>query len=310
MRKVFISDENLNRIIQLRQSGNSWLKIQEQTDVRRRSAQKAYEDWQRNQSIEELKDARVHVAADIFRNHVDELIRIIDLLANVLDIPTVRNIKMHADEYLNFLWEKDYKEKMNYAPTHIVDQRERKRFIRDYQILLKSLEYHTREKVHWKSLENWKAAWNKCLDYASPFNEEIDSLAADVSFNTLLLEALNIESNNNEEMLKISDVVLDVIWGNIYDGTLDAENPKIEVGKDLVERLLPLHYEKEQLETVAQLIIEIAGNFIRKRKKDIILPLMEKISELNEVIRPFEEELNPLVLRPLIIRTRCDICPV
>ena len=63
MRKRYVSDDELNQIIKLKQAGASWLNIQNQTGVPRRSAGKSYEGWQRSQSIEELKAARVNVAA-------------------------------------------------------------------------------------------------------------------------------------------------------------------------------------------------------------------------------------------------------
>ena len=46
MRKRYISDNELNQIIKLKQAGASWLMIQNQTGVPRRSAHNAYEDWQ------------------------------------------------------------------------------------------------------------------------------------------------------------------------------------------------------------------------------------------------------------------------
>ena len=172
MRKRYVSDGELNQVIKLKQSGASWMMIQNQTGVPRRSAQKAYEDWQRSQSIDELKAARVDVAAEEFRKHVDQLINLVESLARGLEVPKTPKITMNAEGYLDSLLEKIYREPKGYDITQIIETRESQRFLREYHMLLKSLEYHTREKVHWQLLERWKEAWNACTDHLNNFENE------------------------------------------------------------------------------------------------------------------------------------------
>ena len=50
MKKRLLADDEFNQVLKLKQAGASWLKIQREAGIPRRIAQRAYEDWQRNQS--------------------------------------------------------------------------------------------------------------------------------------------------------------------------------------------------------------------------------------------------------------------
>lgn len=309
MRKRYVSDGELNRVIILKQSGASWMMIQDQTGVPRRSAQKAYEDWQRSQSIDELKAARVDVAAEEFRKHVDQLINLVESLANGLNIPETPKIIMNAEDYLDLLLEKIYRKIQGYDLIQTIENRERKRFLREYHMLLKSLEYHTREKVHWQLLEQWKKAWNDCKGSLIIYENEVDALASNIIDKDANL-IKTIDDQTKEKMAEImAHVVLDVIWQKITDGTLDSENPELDISFTLVERMVTRHIKKDLLKRLEEIMSQAAETFCIERKEDIIQPLLDTVSRLNEVISVLEEMLNPLVLRPLILRTRCYLCP-
>jgi len=310
VRKRFVSDNELNQIIRLKQSGASWLKIQDQTGVPRRSAKQAYDDWQRSQSIEELKAARVDVAAEEFRKHVDLLLKLADSIAVGLKVPETPQVTMNADQFLESLWEKMYRELRNYQPGQSIEYRERWRFIREYHMLLKSLEYHTREKVHWQLLERWKEAWDNCREHRNNFENEASTIAANIrEEETKLIEDIDNRSQQYNAAERMAESVLHAIWQNIADGTLDPEKPEIEFGFDSVDRIVTIPDEKDLYKKVAGILSQVTEAFCIERKEDIIQPLLGDVSRMNEAISTLEEMLNPLVLRPLILRTRCDLCP-
>jgi len=180
MRKKYVSDEELYQIIKLHQSGASWLMIQNRSGVPRRSAKKAYEDWMRNQSIEELKAARVNIAAEEFREHVDLLIKLAESVVDGMKVPETNKVTINADESLYSLWEKKYRELKNYNPDKTIEKREKQRILRDYRMLLKSLQYHTREKVRWEVLDEWKQAWNNAVDYSKELRLEITEVIGNI----------------------------------------------------------------------------------------------------------------------------------
>ncbi len=228
MRKRYVSDDELNQIIKLKQAGASWLMIQNQTGVPRRSARNAYEDWQRSQSIDELKAARVGIAAEEFRKHVDLLIIVAETLAGGLEVPATPKMTINADELLYSLWEKSYRGIKNYQPDKTIETRERQRFIREYQMLLKSLQYHTQEKVHWEVLKDWKQAWNSSISHLKRLEKEANSIAENIiKTDASLFETINSKSGQDKVEGRLAQTVLNVIWQNIVDGTLNTENPEI-----------------------------------------------------------------------------------
>jgi len=47
-----------------------------------------------------------------------------------------------------------------------------------------------------------------------------------------------------------------------------------------------------------------------KLKSDLIQKMKEEVSKMQENASQLEAVLNPLVLRPIILNTQCDICPI
>ena len=310
MRKRYVSDDELNQIIKLKQAGASWLKMQNQTGVPRRSARNAYEDWQRSQSIDELKAARVGVATEEFRKHVDLLINVAESLAGGLEVPATPKTTKNADELLYSLWDKSYQELKNFQPGKTIEIRKRQRYIREYQMLLKSLQYHTQEKVHWEVLEDWKQAWNSSINHLKRLEGKADSIADNITkTDASLFEIINSKNGQDKVEGRLAQAVLTVIWQNIVDGTLNTENPEIYFSYELLDKNYPIHMDKELFEKIANTLRQVAEAFCAERKKDIIQPLINDACRMSGAINTLEEMLNPLVLRPLILRTRCELCP-
>ena len=310
MRKRYVSDDELNQIIRLKQAGASWLMIQNQSGVPRRSAKQAYEDWQRSQSIDELKSARVGVAAEEFRKHVDLLIKIAESLADGLEVPMAPKMTTNADEFLNSLWEKSYRGIKNYQPDKTIEKRERQRFIREYQMLLKSLQYHTQEKVRWEVLEDWKQAWNGSISHLNKLEKEASSIAGNITkADASIFETINSKSGQDKVEGRLAQTVINVVWQNIVDGTLNTEKPEIYFSYELLDKNFPIPMHKELFEKIAEILRQVAEAFCAERKKSIMQPLINDACRMSEAINTLEEMLNPLVLRPLILRTRCDLCP-
>ena len=311
MRKRFISYDELNKIIRLKHSGASWLKIHDQTGVPRRSAKQAYEDWHRTQAIEELKAARVNVATEEFRKHVDQLIDIANSLAVGLIVPSKPEETMKAEAFVDSLWEQKYVEPEGYQVGKTKEERERQRFVRECQMLLKSLQDHARERVHWKLLDQWKEAWNKCIVNLSGLENNINVLAKEIVSKDTdgIINSINKKREINTAAQQMAQAVLNVIWLNIINGTLDPENPKIILTYKLIDDSVDVLIEKELFEGLEAILRPVAEEFCSNKKQNMIKPLIDDVLRMNEAIKRLEEMLNPLILRPLILRTKCELCP-
>ena len=69
MKRVVLSNSQLEQVLSLRQNGLSWVKIQRETGIPRRIARRDYEESQQRQ----LESARKDVAAQEYRLHLDLL---------------------------------------------------------------------------------------------------------------------------------------------------------------------------------------------------------------------------------------------
>ena len=165
MRKRELTETEFNEIIKLRSSGSSWLSIERTTSVPRRSAKRAYENWQREQATDELKAARLRVATEMFREHIRSLIKLADSLSNHLALPQWETARMSADRFLSILWETDVLSELQTIQS--LDGggvREPQQVIRRNKLLFKSLRQHTREHVRWSQLDEWQVSWDRCIE--------------------------------------------------------------------------------------------------------------------------------------------------
>jgi hypothetical protein len=314
-----LSDEKLRRVIALREAGSSWVRIQEEVGIDRRTAKRAYEDWERNQSREELKAARKDVAAEEFRNHLHCLIKLAESLLNTLDIPSSPNTTTSAEEVLLNLWQRDIVGEYG-AYGLSSGKPETIRILRQNQMLFKSLRDHTHEK-DWQAFNEWGNSWDTCIRVLAKLRGEARKT---------LLNILNQKSNLTDRIVKgcgkkdavkrMVDGVLHVVWQFILAGKPDQQFPlvqamplsggRIEVtfGKyNLTEGLVFTEADlAEQVKTVCKWA---AKNLCIGRKDDMVESLMNNVNTMRKSIEELAEMLNPLKLGPMILNTRCDLCP-
>jgi len=326
MRRRDVSPEELARIIRLRQGNTSWLQIQRDTGVSRRIAQRAYEQWGRSQSWEELKIARKEVAGVEFRNHLDCLTRLAEFLVNALDIPAPSRDPISGEDVLHSLWQRDIlKEYSVYGPPEIVHgevvRYSSETCLRQNLILFKSLQVHTHEKVDWKILDEWQNTRDVCTGTQGILWEEAGKI---------LLNILNQKPERTDRIIKGSgkekeqvvermvEGMLHDVWQGILAGkpdqspvvqTVPAGHARVEVvfGEGRFSRNL-YFTETDLAKEVEDTYLWAAKNLGIERKEDII-KLVDDVGIMRKAIDQLTEMLNPLMLRPLILRTRCDLCP-
>lgn len=328
MRRRDVSPEELARVVNLRQIGTSWLKIQRDTGVPRRIAKRAYEDWGRSQSREELKAARKDVAAEEFRNHLSSLVKLAEVLVNVLNgygIPEPTRPPISAEDTLLNLWRSDIAGEYRAYGLARVEPEEyicgpgSWGCLHQNQLLLKSLQSHTQEKVDWRMLEQWKKAWDECTRVQGVLRKEAHRMLSDILKQELGLAARIVKGSREEGALdRMVNGVLHAVWQGILAGKLD-QPPLVEadgMGNEVTNvvfgedrRSLGLIFAESDLaKKVKDACIRVANNLSIVKKEDMI-KLVDDVHGMKEVIDKLAEMLNPLMLRPQILHTRCDLCP-
>jgi hypothetical protein len=317
MRRRNVSPEQLARIIRHRESNTSWLQIQRDTGVPRRLAKRAYEEWKRNQSMEELKAARKEVAAEEFRRHLNLLNRLADNIVLTICIPSSPNETRHAQEILGTLLQGDWLHELDFIPAVDSTERGKRRMGRQSRMLFESLQVHTHGKVRWQALDEWEEAWDTCISDLAKFREEAHKILLNIlNQKPKLIEKIVEVSGKKDAMERMIDGVLHIVWQQLLEPDQDfpAMQPMplgngrtdLTFGKNhLTEGLI--FTEADLAEEVAKACKWAAKNLY---KGNTTLAVAKQINIMQERIKELEEMLDSLRLRSLILGTRCELCPV
>ena len=89
MRKIELADAQLFKVIELGHGSRaSWPRIGSELKISHQAVKRAYENWGRSQSKEELTEAHTRVAAEEFRQHVTDFFEVAKCLVGHLSLPS------------------------------------------------------------------------------------------------------------------------------------------------------------------------------------------------------------------------------
>ena len=118
MNKGKLAPEELDKIIKLKKLGTSWLRIERETGINRRTAKRAYEKWEHSQSPEILREARREVCAQAFNYHLNSLTTLAgSLVVNLSVPPSPDEIKTNAEQFFSEVWHQDLLLRWTYFST-------------------------------------------------------------------------------------------------------------------------------------------------------------------------------------------------
>jgi hypothetical protein len=315
MKKRELSPIELKKVVELRQLGAKWTEIERETKVDRRASKRAYEEWERAKKMKEQEAARFRVAAEAFHEHLNDLVRLAESLVSTLQMPEMLRGLNSADEALDRLWMRNIQGEYELFPSSS-DKNER--IVRRNKMLFKSLQEHTREKVRWESLEEWKQARNIAVGYSKELRLQAVEVITSILGNRLGLKERLINAIGDSDVPeKISDGVRETIWRGILTGEPDqmhviegANKWKVwlEFYKGDMDTKLDLP-DLELAKEVLSICRETVTNLREETKFHLVQGLTDQVPKMRERTAELEESLDGLILRPIILRTRCDLCP-
>ena len=329
MRRRELSEEELTQVINLKRAGTSWVKIQNQTGISRRTAKRAYEKWERSQTMQELKEARKEVAAAEFRGHMNSLITLAMFLVTNLAVPHLPDMmEKNAEQFFSSLWEQDLLQFSLAASVETMEAYPRMRRLvldpqmnrRENELLFQSLQLHTREDVRWKALDEWKEARDNYVKVLGRLQKETSEVVRNF-FNqepqTDLLYKVKQASREDDPVKRIVEAVLPPMWQSILQDDLDQEYPLFETVDDTYVksggRTTVLRFDdstdKSLTEKVAHICNLTANNLRKGVESDMVKSLQKEVRAMEKATEELREKLNPVKLTPIILRSRCDLCP-
>ncbi len=325
MKRVVLSDSQLEQVLSLRQNGLSWVKIQRETGIPRRIARRDYEESQRRQSQRQLESARKDIAAQEYRLHLDLLAHFAGNLVDAVGMPEMITELMGADKVMANLFSKDiYKEHQPIGLSVGEWQRE-KRIVSMNLLLFKSLRDHTRGKARWEALDEWKAARDRCVGQVEMVRRELITDLDNILAQKPQLKKMLDASNRPDLSSRVVEGTLVNIWLNDVigkEGTVTSFLGASAIKKDTAwikfHEQAPgwtiITFDSNDRSTNKDFAKEIAGMsnraILNLRTKGALSEIKLQTDKMQKAANELETTLNPLVLRPIILNTRCDICPI
>jgi hypothetical protein len=335
MRRLEVTDKQRDEIVTLREGGTKWTEIQRLTKIDRRTAKNIYENWERNSSVEELQKVRKEVAAAEFRSHLESIIELAVSLISNLNVPrSIDNMK-NSEEFLMWLWEQDLV-KHYYPPKPQQDDytgvsqgffiRDPHIYLDENKLLYKSLREHTRGEVNWSIFDNdWKNAMDKCAKNLLQLQAETRQLIDNYLQNTKeprFLERVKKTTKENDPAKNVTRAIVNGIWilimqnnpiGELLFETASRDTTSVDVvvkfGDGTSGGIL-LRLVGSDRQYLAENITKQCNSAIRiLSDKIVVKELFVEVGNIRRASDTFREMLNPLKLSPMILRTRCDLCP-
>lgn len=332
MKRILLSNSQLEQVLDLREKGVSWVKIEKATGIARRIAKREYDEWSAKQSQRQLEDARKEVVAQEYRIHLNLLSYMANSLLDSLVIPNPLSDLRSADEVISQFLTKNFYQDQPSFELRLEDQQREKRINRMNELLYKSLRDHTERKVSWQALDIWCEARNHCMEDIEKIKKEISAF-----FTNILKQKTEQKSELKNKIYNVYDGIKameHIIRGNLVHIWLnEVVGLKGQViimkGASSIRRgtaWVVFHneappdtnivFDREGPGDNLSLAKEVADaskwaieTFVNS-ENGLIQNLRREIHTMQDATSKLEEVLNPLVLRPIILNTKCDICPI
>ncbi len=325
-RRRDVSPDELDRIVKLRQSKTSWLKIEHITGVPRQIAKRQYEAWEHSQSKKELKQARIQVATELFNEHLEHIVRLAEALVNRMPesvtLLETRDAGTIIDDILTTWTSSEAEEFVSVIPLQQEIEKAQRRNFRQNEMLFRSLRDHTREKVDWQVLEKWKGGWNTSRAAMKALRCKAEEMVRNILDNQKPSVRDKIEASEAEESIlaNMVDGTVEVVWRGVNDNTIEKVAELVQTKPMTEGRGLIVFGESGSVtrieladsglaKDVAEICRWAAKNLSIEEKERQIRLYRDGIEAMKEAIKKLEDALNPLMLRPMILRTECDLCP-
>ncbi len=318
MKRVDLTDEQLQDVIRQRRAGLSWVKVEKATGVSRRVAQRAYREWEKARSIRELENVRVKVGEIEFEGHVDDLTRAARYFIDHRVVPDYPSFARDADKHIESLMDQEIIVIPSEAGSGASEARLKARNKRRNQLLLEALKQHTADIFDWRSLDDWMEGWNTC-HRVFPGVKNLITEKVNATFGRFPdVDSWFVINDKERKPLDIlGEGIQDALWQGIVAGEVaeamavisgesielaGSEVLKITIGKRTL-------IQKENRDAVPSLVDLCHDVIYDLWESGEVQEVAAAVKKMRSVVDEMEAVLEPLVLRPQILRTRCKLCP-
>ncbi len=306
-----VTDDQVRRMVELHRQGESISAISRDIGCHRQTVKHYLEGRRGDILADEIKK---QVLTDELQKHLDDLTQFAVSFKSCITIPSSPE---DTDTALIFklLFNDELPQGFDFVSQK--DRREQRQMGRRDRTLLMSLREHTRDQGWWRAYEEWQEAWNACRDALQELREEAYKLVQNlINEKTNLKQEIERQSSKErDEVRNIAGDMLKVVWwAGTGQKTVEEHNVRAEedrlvtvlndgsryfIGHRLSEVSL-----SQGMEEVCKFVFDtLWQSFSSKR-------IPEMLRRMDVKIEVIDDALDPFILRPLLVRTRCKLCPV
>lgn len=328
MKRKEITKDQLDQIIKLRERSVSWVKIQDATNVPRRVGQRCYEEWQQKQMWEQLSNVRHNIAEEDLREHRRLQVSLSDQLVSLMEIPNIERpplslFSVNSEERLTIMWRtnrwvEEGGEGIQVSAGSSMSELQKRQTERKNRLLFQSLQTHTRGKVRWRALDEWKSNWDRCKLHFEELEEDIRLGVREALTSREDLAIINDKTGSTKVIDRIAEGLYRLMRQSLLAGlpgfSMDTSSG---AQRDRVTDGPASHYNVKDLQIPEtdskslKLLCSVLNTVIEELYSgDRVGQIQNSLTKVRRAALELEESLDPLVLSPLILVTRCDLCPV
>jgi len=311
-----ITEEEIREMIRLRRQGKSISAIARALGCHRKTVRDRLGERYGDILADEIKK---QLLTDEQQKHLDGLIEFADSLRSHLTVPDSPTEDRDVVAVLDPLLPKDLPQGLGSASREA--RRKQRQTERKNKMLFESLRQHTSGKGWWQAFEEWQQAWGTCTKGLEEVNKQVPEMVEDLlnQRRANLKEEVEKVTRNEDVLERIAEGVIWEAWK-----VATASNPEEEL-KLRNFRVLPAAQQfrvttgSRELrltfsETESALAQEVATvcnlalqNLYPRYMADEIQGMRHT---MDEKIEEIDDALDPFILRPLLVRTRCTLCSV
>ena len=307
-----LSEEQVQEMLRMRRQGQSVKAIAEAIGCHRQTVRLHLQEKQGDILAAEIR--RQHLADELQR-HLNDVTEYAVSFRGYLTRPTSLGEDRDAATVFKPLLGEDLPQGLDSDSQKA--RREQRQIERRNRMLLLSLREHTHGQGWWTAFEEWQEAWNICRDSLRELRREADEVVENrYNEKSSLKEEIERRiSKGGDEVRRIAHDMLWVVWW-VGTGNKPVEKLEFRAEEDQVvayfsdqsryvlgHRLSEVSLSPDMAEVCKLSFETLYQSFIDKGIPEMLHRVDEKIEVIDDVLDPF-------ILRPLLVRTRCELCPV
>ncbi len=126
-----------------------------------------------------------------------------------------------------------------------------------------------------------------------------------------LLQEIEKRSQKEDAIQRMARTVVYAMWQSIVDNKFDPKSPRVKVSYELVDQIVAIFWEKELTKKLMDLCDDVLEILLKKKVDniDLVDQLYGEVYAIRQAADELAKTLNRLVLYPIILNTKCNLCP-